>query len=187
LNNYKALYRYEGYSSCRNKIDGSHTIFLSLGFGVFAKQNIRIDKDIEIDKNYVFETSKPKSFNSNLWGATIVEDEWKRKYRYKCFIKKIYDGDTVTKAVIDLGFDTIIHARLRLYGINTPELRKPTLQSGREARDRLRELILDKNVIIETDKDKKGKYGRYLATIYCDDKNINQLMVNEGHAVEYMV
>ncbi len=46
--------------------------------------------------------------------------------------------------------------------------------------DFLRSKIDGKELIIKTVKDKKGKYGRYLADIWI---NINDLMVAEGFAV----
>ena len=42
--------------------------------------------------------------------------------------------------------------------------------------------------IVETSIDKKGKFGRLLGTLYKDIDTIdsyNQILVNEGHAVEY--
>ena len=31
-------------------------------------------------------------------------------------------------------------------------------------------------------KDKKGKYGRYIGVLWVDDLNINELLVEQGHA-----
>jgi micrococcal nuclease len=112
-------------------------------------------------------------------------------------ILSVYDGDTVT-ADIDLGFYFhFTKAKLRLYGIDTPELRGPEREAGIAARDYLRELILGQEVRIETHG--KGKYGRWLATIWkpiwkptdlnleaMAYQNINKLLVNKGFAVEYL-
>jgi micrococcal nuclease len=51
----------------------------------------------------------------------------------------------------------------------------------------LRNLILDKEILIQTIKDKKGKYGRYLGDIWQINEdnslsNINDLMVSSGFA-----
>lgn len=106
-------------------------------------------------------------------------------YLYKAKIISVYDGDTCV-AEIELGFDIIFKQKLRLYGINTPELRGEEREQGLISRDYVRELILNKEVIIETQKDKTGKYGRYLATIYIDGINLNEKLVTEGYAKEYM-
>jgi len=53
--------------------------------------------------------------------------------------------------------------------------------------DTCTDLILDKEVYIQTIKDKKGKYGRYLGDIWLINEdeslsNINDLMVSSGFA-----
>lgn len=112
-------------------------------------------------------------------------------YEYKANVTSVYDGDTIT-VTVDLGFDHFIrNMKLRLYGINTPELRggtDETRKAAREARDYLRQLILGQQVIVRTIKDEKGKYGRYLAVIYtCDDETcINLQLVEDGYAEPYI-
>ncbi|MGB0788299.1 MAG: thermonuclease family protein [Marinirhabdus sp.] len=107
-------------------------------------------------------------------------------YHYKAKITGVYDGDTVT-AVVDLGFLHYQKMRLRLYGINTPEIRGKERKEGLVARDIVREMILDKEVEIHTYKDKQGKFGRYLATIIIDGVNVNKWLVENGHAVPYLL
>lgn len=106
-------------------------------------------------------------------------------YNYKAKVISVYDGDTC-KIIADLGFGVSKKMTIRLYGINTPELRGEEREQGLISRDYVRELILNKEVIIETQKDKTGKYGRYLATIYIDGINLNEKLVTEGYAKEYM-
>lgn len=86
---------------------------------------------------------------------------------------------------VSLGFDITMRKKIRLLGINTPEIRGDERDAGLVARDRMRELIDDKDVIIVTHKDRGGKYGRLLATIYLDGININQLLIDEGLAEVY--
>lgn len=88
------------------------------------------------------------------------------QFTYGAEVTDVYDGDTIT-ANIDLGFHTWIHGeKLRLFGIDAPEMRGDEKPEGTKSRDWLRSVILDKAILIETVKDKKGKYGRYLATLY---------------------
>lgn len=113
------------------------------------------------------------------------------KYWYEACITEVYDGDTVT-AVVNLGFDIDITMKLRLYGINAPEVRGEQQELGIKARDWLREQVLGEVVIINTIKDKKDKYGRYLADIYYSNgmigssipESINNLLVKNGLAEE---
>ena len=106
-------------------------------------------------------------------------------YNYKAYIKAVYDGDTVT-AVVDLGFLHYQEMKLRLYGIDTPELRGVEREDGLVVRDIVREKILGRDVEILTYKDKQGKFGRYLATIIVDDIDLNQWLVDNGHAQVYI-
>ena len=99
----------------------------------------------------------------------------------------VYDGDTV-RANIDLGLGTwVMNEKLRLERINAPELTGDERQAGLVSRDFLRGLVLDKTLIIGTIKDKKGKYGRYIAELWLKDDsgeyfNVNDRMVEDGQA-----
>ena len=105
-------------------------------------------------------------------------------------ITKIVDGDTVD-VDIDLGFGIWQkNERVRIMGIDTPELRGSERLDGLKAKQRLCELILGKQVAITTHKDKTGKYGRWLVTIWdlSNDgvwTNINDLLLSEGYAEVY--
>lgn len=109
-------------------------------------------------------------------------------YLYKAKIVSVYDGDTC-RADIDLGLKVWIkNEKLRLLRINAPELRGEERDEGLKARDFLRELIDNKEVMLQTQKDKQGKYGRYLAEIWISDvdgqwQNVNDRMVEEGFAI----
>ncbi len=105
-------------------------------------------------------------------------------YNYKAKIIDVYDGDTVT-AIVDLGFLHFQEMKLRLYGIDTPELRGVEKEAGIVVRDLVREMILNKEVEIHSYKDKQGKYGRYLANIIVDGLDINKWLVDNGHAKPY--
>ena len=102
-------------------------------------------------------------------------------------VTKVYDGDTVT-CDLDIGFGIVLKAaKLRLKGIDTPELRGTRGDVKRKAyaaRDYLRSLILGKEVLVMTYG--KGKYGRWLATIFHQSADVNKHMIHEGHAKEYM-
>jgi len=107
-------------------------------------------------------------------------------YQYRALVTKVYDGDTIT-VDIDLGFGTWQKGqKIRLYGIDTPEVRGTERAAGLVARDWLRKAILDTVIVIKTHKDKKGKFGRWLGDIYLnqhDDKSLNAIMVEQGLAV----
>ncbi len=81
---------------------------------------------------------------------------------------------------IDLGLKTWVRGeRIRLYDINAPELYLKEREQGLKSRDYLQSLILEKEIILQTFKDRKGKYGRYLGIIWVQDENGNYINVNE--------
>lgn len=108
-------------------------------------------------------------------------------YHYNALVVSVYDGDTCT-VDIDLGLHTWLKdEKIRLARINAPELRGKERPMGLPSRDFLRGQILNKKIILETIKDKKGKYGRYLGEIWLEKSNgkyvnINDLLVNKGFA-----
>lgn len=103
----------------------------------------------------------------------------------KAKVIDIYDGDTCTIAMW-VGFQRYSF-KLRLFGIDTPELRTKNAaekEAGYKAKEYLSNLILGKKIKIVF-ADKEEKFGRLMGTIYLGEKNINSLMVSAGHAKEY--
>lgn len=107
-------------------------------------------------------------------------------YTYKCAVVRVVDGDTVD-LMVDLGMDTYQHARIRLSGIDTYEVRGEERELGLLAKDFI-SLILEENpdpLFLRTTKDRKGKYGRYIGEIYlADGRCVNKLMEEAGHCKE---
>ncbi len=72
--------------------------------------------------------------------------------------------------------------------LTAPEVRGKEREDGLRSLAWLAERVLNRDVIIETDKDKEGKYGRYIAKIHVQTPggwlDVNRWIVDEGHAVE---
>lgn len=107
-------------------------------------------------------------------------------FEYRAICTEVYDGDTIT-VDIDLGFNIWMKGeKIRLYGINTPEVRGSEREAGLTVRDWLRDKILNQEITLITHKShNKGKYGRWLGTVWRNGENYNQLMLNSGMAKEY--
>ncbi len=90
-------------------------------------------------------------------------------------VTKVVDGDTI---VIEGG------QRVRLLNMDTRE-RGENCYS--EAKKRLEELVLLKNVTLETDRENKDRYGRLLRHVYVEGISANLEMVREGLAVAYII
>ena len=107
-------------------------------------------------------------------------------FHYTAKVVRLYDGDT-GRVDIDLGLGTWVHNEsIRLCRINAPEVRGVQREDGLKSRDFLRDLIDGKDIILQTVRDKKGKYGRYLGEIWRqidgEYKNVHDLLVEKGFA-----
>ena len=110
-------------------------------------------------------------------------------YEYKCKVVRVVDGDTVD-VDIDLGFGVWLRKqRIRMYGIDTPESRTSDAEEkiyGKAASAFLTKWTNSNDLTLKTFKDGKGKYGRILGELwYGGEHNINQLLVDNHHAVRY--
>lgn len=110
--------------------------------------------------------------------------DYTRLYTYKATVARVIDGDTIV-ADIDLGFFTWRHSEtLRLSRIDAPETHTETKEAGQAAKAFLQGLLpIGQHVIIQTIRDRRDGFKRYIAEIWLGDININDLLVSEGHAV----
>tara|TARA_R110000765_G_scaffold37676_3_gene83291 strand:+ start:1173 stop:1580 length:408 start_codon:yes stop_codon:yes gene_type:complete len=109
-------------------------------------------------------------------------------YEYNCKIVRVIDGDSII-IDIDLGFSHFIHNEsIRLYGIDTPECRTRDAEektAGLLAKKFVEEALHVGGTYTLTTKE-KGKFGRYLGTIYLtEETSINAALVKERLAVPY--
>lgn len=121
--------------------------------------------------------------------STLVHaDKFTVKYR------SCYDGDTcridfiknITEGYMVPEFFAS-NVRIRFAGIDTPEINGKCLQEKKlasKARDYLNYTLKKANsIIIDIDDNNKlDSLGRYLAVLYVDDININNLMLAIGYA-----
>jgi len=116
-------------------------------------------------------------------------------YNYKINLLRVVDGDTID-AEIDLGFDVKVKKRIRFMGMNAPESRTKDLEEkakGLAAKDRVKQLLEGcKNIQLKSHG--VGKFGRCLGELHIDIVDgqesvtmisVNELLIKEGHAVEY--
>lgn len=117
-----------------------------------------------------------------------------QKYVYRCEVLSIYDGDTV-RVSIDLGFGVILKGDdgkgipIRLYGIDAPELRGEERREGIKSREALKIWLSEGEIILQTIKDEREKYGRYLGVFWKKEKDswisLNEKLITEGYATKY--
>ena len=110
-------------------------------------------------------------------------------YTYKAKVTRVVDGDTVD-ALIDLGFDTHVKKRIRLYGMDAWESRtrdKEEKVKGLAAKARLIQILNENNNEFILVSHGVGKFGRCLGELFLtsDSDSINNQLVSEGHAKKY--
>ena len=118
-------------------------------------------------------------------------------YIFNAICTHVVDGDTFD-CTIDLGFHLTSLQRLRLHGVNTPELRSSNpeeREAAQKAKDYVIEMVMGKNLKVQTYKD--DAFGRYLAKVFIPLEStsysnvqayvcLNDLLIEEGLAVPYM-
>jgi len=99
-------------------------------------------------------------------------------YEYNASLLRVVDGDTVD-ALIDLGFSVWAKKRIRLYNLEEKE-------QGFKTKERLTELLSANDGKFTLISHGVGKYGRCLGTIIINNVDINELLITEGLAKEYV-
>ena len=110
--------------------------------------------------------------------------EMKPQYVYKATVTKVVDGDTVD-LLVDCGFNILRKERIRFYGVDAWETRGEEREQGLEAKEFVQNLLpVGSECVVRTGK-QQGKFGRYLGEIFVDDKSLNDLLLEHGHAEVY--
>lgn len=114
-------------------------------------------------------------------------------YEYKASVLRVVDGDTID-VMMDLGFDTWVRKRIRLYGINCPETRtrdKKEKKAGLKAKALVENIVTEYKNTCRIKSKTIGKYGRVVAEVFFDINKeeyicLNDLLLDTGNAVPYM-
>ena len=107
--------------------------------------------------------------NGSLFTTFGVRDLEKEEL-WSGYVKNVVDGDTV-----DVHFNICGVQRVRLVGINAPEIGE---EGYEEAREFLNETCMWEEVKLDVDDEKQyDSYYRILAVVYVNETNLNEKMV----------
>ncbi|GEM_PF-534637 len=103
------------------------------------------------------------------------------------FVKN-YDGDTITFNIPDAPAIVGKNMKIRVHGIDTPELKKNSCPAAQEKAKKAKELVhslLNNAQIIHLHHIQRGKYFRILADIEFDGEDLATILLEQNLAVRY--
>lgn len=166
------------YNSCQIQAKTNDEV---VNFDKIYQEELNRKATCEELQNNVNKTTPHEKLREQLRNS----DEYKKEHA-KTEVVDVVDGDTI-KVRENNEVKTV-----RLIGIDTPETVHPTKPVecfGKEASEKMKELVSSKEVRLERDEqnDDKDKYDRYLRYVYLvdDNKLVNALMIQEGYAYAY--
>ena len=101
---------------------------------------------------------------------------------YPARLRRVIDGDTYLLDV-DLGFYVTTAQRIRLRGVDTPEVVGETRAAGLAAKTYAESLLTGQQLTISSHKDERS-FERWVADVALPDgRSVAQLLVEAGQAV----
>ncbi|MCB9799641.1 MAG: thermonuclease family protein [Candidatus Omnitrophica bacterium] len=159
----------------------------SLGDDNAGKDGLR--KNPKLGKPGVYRTVKWNDEDAyDLGFSTYMKIKGRKKkraqpkpselYFYEAVVDRVVDGDTLWVNV-NLGFGVGSYQKLRLRGLDAPEL---SSRAGQQAKRFVeKELKKAKTIMLRTSK--SDKYDRYLADVWADEVYLNGLLIDRGFAL----
>ena len=138
-------------------------------FGMFNKNGKRVENNDKKNNAEIFKNKKTKE-------RKVANPEIFDGYQ----VLKVSDGDTISIQKVDNGKFVGEILKIRMYGMDAPE---KSQDYGPESRQALEKLVAGKTLSIEIKN--KDRYGRTVAIVYANGKNVNEEMVRTGNAWWY--
>jgi endonuclease YncB( thermonuclease family) len=99
---------------------------------------------------------------------------------YSAVVVNVVDGDTFD-ADVALPAGLTARARVRLLGVDCPEVHGKTKAAGDAATEFTKEALGGRDVILRSRE--LDSFGRWLAEVWTDGRHLNSMLVDAGHAV----
>ena len=117
----------------------------------------------------------------------------RQQYIFSGLVNRVIDGDTYD-VTLDLGFYVSHRIRVRLKGVDTPEVYGSNASAaGKAASEYVRKMLEGRSVTVQTYKNAPTTYNRWEADVYFDrvdqqgqviesDLNLAEHLVKQGYA-----
>jgi endonuclease YncB( thermonuclease family) len=132
--------------------------------------------------------------NEELSEVSVTD---KPAYTYAATVERVVDGDTLL-VLIEAGFGIIVRDKLRLRGVNCPELKTPEGDKAKKFVEKL--LPAGARIVLKSHKSGTDKYGRFVVDVFYLQTSgksegqadvdiiaggvwLNQQLLDEGQAV----
>ena len=160
-----------------------------LRFDTFAVSPLRAklkDGEVLIDCGFFVNWPVKKE---ELKGLDIAGE---MSYTYAATVDRVIDGDTLL-VIIEAGFRIIVRDRLRLRGIDCPEVGTPEGDRAKRFVEKL--LPAGAAIVLKSHKDRTDQHGRFVVDVFykqgCEDPAaiiqdgtyLNQELLDKGYAV----
>jgi micrococcal nuclease len=122
---------------------------------------------------------------------------FERIWTYRCTVERVIDGDTLD-VYVDAGFRNYRSERLRLLGVNTPELRAANPEErlrAQAAKSFVEQWVQDHRAHAASEApdwpfairtEKSDSFGRFLCHLECAQGHpLNQALLDAGHATVF--
>ncbi len=148
---------------------------MDLKLNTFARSKLtaKIDKDfVLIDCGFFVNWPVKKESLTDL----VISDT--PSYTYAATIDRIVDGDTLI-VLVEVGFGIIMHDKLRLRGIDCPELGTP---EGEKAKRYVTSLLpVGSAIVLKSHKTRTDTHGRFVADVFFKvNQNNNDEIIQSG-------
>ena len=110
-------------------------------------------------------------------------------YIRKAKLIRVIDGDTF-EVEIDLGFSILIRRKVRLFGVDCPEMKGPHKDKGLEAKDLSSKFFIENHgeFLLLSHSDKIDNFGRILAEVWDSSgkKSLADILLNRKLAEPFI-
>ena len=164
---------------------------LSLDLGFTAKRGMEAEEQEGLKARTVV-VAERLSKSPSRYALDVGPGSKQRLYTYKARVKRVTDGDTLW-VELDLGFKIKLSQKLRLRGIDAPEM---DTEVGRDAERFVKEQLQRVSFVVVTTA-RPDKYDRYLSDVFylegtkeakevaAKGRCLNQELLKEGLAIEF--